>query len=563
MAPMARISRRASLRMLGLASVGGLAAACQILPTARPTTVAEAPTPAPTSTATAMPTVAPTGVASAVPGLSVGVSGARVAIDLDADTLDPAGQTNPTIASIVDHMAETLVRANTDGSLGPGLARSWTVSADAKTFIFDLRPDVVFHDGSPLTAEAAAGSLRRFLGAQLRVPLRAPFDASLVDTVSAVDPKTLRVTLKQTSRVFLAKLSATELAIVSPAHARAYPDTFNDEPIGTGPYRFKERRRGESVVLERFDRYWGRPPALPTLQFRIVPEAATRQSLLLANQVEVMVQPTLADLPALAKNAQVSVLTTPTARTAFVALDLTLPGGTPLAIKKVRQALNFAIDRDAIIRNVLFGTATPLDAPLAPGVSGYARVGSYAYDPNRARSLLSEGGTPRLQLRFLHLTGRSVSDALAAQIAQAVAGYLHDAGADTDLIGADWASFLAAVNVPEDRGTAHMHLFNWTPALLDASQAMTQFVRGQWPPQGLATSHYWNPKVELLVSQAERERDDARRQELYAEAERIVWDDAPWIFLWSPSMTLVHTSRVKGLTALPTEKFSAAYLEPA
>lgn len=559
---MARISRRAALRTLGLASVGGLAAACQISPTTLPTTVAGPPAPTLTPTATVVPTVAATRVASAVPSVSLGVSGARVAIDLDADTLDPAGQTNPTIASIVDHIAETLVRANPDGSLGPGLAQSWTVSTDARTFTFDLRRGVVFHDGSPLTAAAAAASLERFLGAQLRVPLRAPFDPTLVDTVNAVDANTLRVRLKQASRVFLAKLAATELAIVSPAHARAYPDTFNDEPIGTGPYRFKERRRGESVVLERFDGYWGRPPALPTLQFRIVPEAATRQSLLLANQVEVMVQPTLADLPSLAKNAQIGVMRTPTARTAFVALDLTLPGGTPLSIKKIRQALNFAIDRDAIIRNVLFGTATPLDAPLSPHVSGYARVGSYAYDLNRARSLLSEGGAPRLQLRFLHLTGRSVNDVLAAQVAQAVAGYLHDAGVDTDLVGADWATFLAAINVPEDRGIAHMHLFNWTPALLDASQAMTQFVRSQWPPQGLATSHYWNPKVELLVSQAERERDDARRQELYAEAQRIVWDDAPWIFLWSPSMALVHTSRVKGLTAFATERFSLAAAEP-
>jgi peptide/nickel transport system substrate-binding protein len=122
---------------------------------------------------------------------------------------------------------------------------------------------------------------------------------------------------------------------------------------------------------------------------------------------------------------------------------------------------------------------------------------------------------------------------------------------------------VAAINVPDDKGSAHMHLFNWAPAFLDASQQMTQFVRGQWPPQGLATSHYWNPKVELLVSQAARERDDQKRLDQYAEAQRIVWDDAPWIFLWSPSFVMVQSARLKGIVALPTEKFSVASAEPA
>jgi peptide/nickel transport system substrate-binding protein len=212
---------------------------------------------------------------------------------------------------------------------------------------------------------------------------------------------------------------------------------------------------------------------------------------------------------------------------------------------------------------VLFGAATPLDAPMASTLVGYSRIGGYGYDPNRARQLLLEGGTPQLQLRFMHPTGRSMQEALAAQLAQAVAGNLRDVGVDTELIGSDWASFLAAVNVPEDKGSAHMHLFNWAPVLLDASQQMTQFVRSQWPPAGLATSHYWNAKVDLLVSEAAREPDDQTRNDEYAQAQRIVWDDAPWIFLWSPSFLLVHSARLDGITSLPTEKFSVAYVQSA
>src|SRR5262249_7373159 len=209
-------------------------------------------------------------------------AGLRLAIDQDPDTLDPAGQTNPIASSIVEHLAETLVRRQPDGTLGPGLARRFTQSPDGKTYTFELRPDVEFHDGSALDAEAAALSLNRFLDARLRVSMRAPFDTNLVAAVTPLDPLTLRITLKDRSRLFLQKLAATELAIVSPGHARAFPDSFNEEPIGSGPYRFKERRKGESVVLERFDRYWGKRPHYPQIQFRIVPEVATRESLLLA-----------------------------------------------------------------------------------------------------------------------------------------------------------------------------------------------------------------------------------------------------------------------------------------
>jgi peptide/nickel transport system substrate-binding protein len=315
-------------------------------------------------------------------------------------------------------------------------------------------------------------------------------------------------------------------------------------------------------VLERFDRYWGKRSTFPALQFRIVPEVATRESLLLAKQVEAIIEPPLSDLPALQSSPALKVVQTPTARSTFIAMDLTLPDGTPLTIKKVRQALNYAVDRDGIIRNVLFGAATPLDAPMASTLLGYSRIGGYGYDPGHARQLLMDGGTPQLQLKMLYPTGRSMQEALFAQVAQAVAGNLHDVGVETELIGQDWATFLAAINVASDKGTAHMHLFNWSPALLDASQQMTQFLRSQWPPAGLATSHYWNPKVELLVSEAAREADDQKRQEEYAEAQRIVWDDAPWVFLWSPSFLLVHSARVGGLTAAPTEKFSAANAEP-
>src|SRR5690242_15853461 len=158
------MKRRAALRVLGVGGLASLAAACTIA-------IPSAPTVAPTDEPpTPQPTVAPTDV-SATPGI-------RLAIDLDPDTLDPAGQTNPVSSSIVEHLAETLVRLQPDGSIAPGLARRFTQSTDGKMFTFELRPDVEFHDGSLLDAEAAALSLNRFLDPRLRVSMRAPFDTN-------------------------------------------------------------------------------------------------------------------------------------------------------------------------------------------------------------------------------------------------------------------------------------------------------------------------------------------------------------------------------------------------
>ena len=550
-------TRRQALRLLGVGvGAAALAAACQLAPPAAgpaPTAVSALPAAPPTPLPT--PTLAPTR-----PAL---LSGMRIAIDVDPDTLDPAGQTNATVQSLVDYLTEPLVRLQPDGSLGPGLAEKWERSPDGRAYTFSIRRGVRFHDRAILDADAVKLSLDRFLNPQLKVPLRAPFDAGLVEAVVVVDPSTVRVQLREPFRLFLHKLAGTEMGIVSPAHAHAYPDSYNEEPAGTGPYRFKERRKGESVVLERFEGYWARKPFYPQVQFRIVPEVATRESLLLANQVDMIIQPPLSDIPSLQRSDSLRVLLGPTSRTTFVAMDLTLPGGTPLSIKKVRQALNHAIDREGLIRTLLFGAAVPMDAPMAPSLAGYTRTGPYTYDPGRARQLLMEGGTPQLLLKFIHPTGRSMQDALAAQVAQGVASNLHEVGVTTELTGYDWPSYLAAINVPEDRGVAHLHLFGWTPAFLDASQQLTQFTRAQWPPQGLATSHYTNPRVEALLDQSASEPDTQKRQDLYAEAQRIVWDDAPWVFLWVPSFPLAYTSRITGITTLPTEKFSAVYAEPS
>src|SRR5919202_6022675 len=231
-------TRRQALRLLGVgAGAAALAAACQLAPPTAgpaPTSASLAPAtavpPTPLPTATPAPTLVPTAVAA--------LTGMRIAIDVDPDTLDPAGQTNATVQSVVDYLFEPLVRLQPDGSLAPGLAEKWERSPDGRAYTFSLRQGVRFHDRAILDADAVKLSLDRFLNPQLKVPLRAPFDAGLVEAVVVVDPSTVRGQLKDSFRLFLHKHAGTEMGIVSPAHAHAYPDSYSEEPSGTGPYRF-------------------------------------------------------------------------------------------------------------------------------------------------------------------------------------------------------------------------------------------------------------------------------------------------------------------------------------
>ncbi len=573
-----RLGRRHLLRLFGLsAAMIGVGAACAQQPAPAPAKPAEAkPTEAPKPAAPAAPAAPakpaeapkpaeaakPTQAAPAQPGPAAPAGAAfRIAIGVDPDTLEPAGQTTTTVQNIVDYMVEPLVALQPDGKVAPALAEKWETSPDGKTYTFTLRKGVKFHDGTDLDAEAVKLSYERILNPEMKVAVRDPFTRERVESVTAVDPGTVRVQLKDPVGPMLAKLAGTEMAILSKAHAQKFPTSYNEEPIGTGPYKFKERRKGESVTIEQNPAYWGKKPHYGSVTFRVVPEAATRESLLLANQVEMIILPPISDIPALQRNNNVKVLLAESNRTIFIAMDQTLPGGTPLKDKKVRQALNHAVDKEGIIKSVLFGAATPMDAPMSTALFGYAKQTPYAYDPNKAKQLLQEAGwNAGTTLKFLHPTGRYVQD---AQAAQAVAGNLRDVGVNTELATSDWPTYIAQINVPEDKGTAHMHLLGWAPGILDAFQQMVQFTSTSWPPKGLSTSHFTHPRVEELLEQAIKDPSQDKRKELYTEAQKIVWDEAPWIFLWVQNFPIVHSAKVKNVTSLPTEKFYALYAEPA
>jgi peptide/nickel transport system substrate-binding protein len=483
-----------------------------------------------------------------------------IAIGVDPDTMDPMRQTTTTVQNIVQMVVETLVIVDTSGKINPYLATSWQTASDGLSWSFTLKSGVKFSDGAPFNAAVVKTNLDRVLATGQTCPLCGPLRD--IQSVDAIDDTHVKVSLKKPIAPLLGLLTEVTFGFLSPSTIAVGTDNYKqqEKPVGTGPYLFTEKVKGDHVTLTRNDQYWGPKPNYKTQYFKIVPEAATREALVLAGQADVILLPPASDLPSLQKNSSVKVILAPGDRTIFLAFNNQT--GTPLLQKpEVRQALNYAVNKEAIIKSILFDAASPMDAPMAPSLFGYCKVGSYPYDVNKAKQMLSAAGASNLSIKFWAPTGRYIQD---FQAAQAVANDLRAVGVNVDgPKTSDWPSYLGTINVPPAQAKTDLHLLGWAPGYLDASQAMVQFQSTMWPPKGLATSYYSNPEVDKLLARANSNSDQAARQADYCAASKLVWNDAPWIFLWVQRFPMVTTSKVTGVQSIPTESFYTVYASPA
>jgi ABC-type transport system substrate-binding protein len=478
-----------------------------------------------------------------------------IGIGVDLDTVDPAQQTTTTVQNVVDYGVETLTDLDQEGEPQPGLATSWETSEDGKVFTLQLREGVTFHDGTPFDAEAVKFNLDRIRDPKITVPIGGAF--TVIEEVEVVDEATVTLRLKYPDPSLANNLGITTAGIVSPTSATEEGNTYGNivNPVGTGPYVFKSFRKGDKAVFEKYDDYWGEKPYYDTVEFKIIPEGNSREAVLRSGEAQMIMNPPVTDLEALESDPEIEVLTAPSDRAVFVAFNNSKP---PFDEVKVRQALNYAVDKESIVKNVLFDTVDVMDSPLASTLNGYCSVGSYEYDPEKAKELLAEAGAEDLSVTFGTPSGRYLQD---KQAAQAIASQLREVGVDATIRTTDWPSYLAGTN--EKDGPYDMHLLGWAPGALDAPTQFQMFQKEQWPPNGLATAFYTSEKAESLIAEGSQELDDEKRNKLYCEAQEQIWEEAPWLFLWSQTLVLAHSSDVAGISYIPNEKFDTVYAHPA
>jgi ABC-type transport system substrate-binding protein len=513
----------------------------------------------------APPATAPTQPAAAASTAPVAGGKLVVANDIALASLDPARTSGANTKIWIQHIFDTLVEYDMTQPnlpympLRPGLAESWTVSPDGLTYTFKLRSGVKFHDGKPFTSAAAKATFDRALDANssLADPKAKAGLTSLLGQVAsaaAPDPQTLSVTLKAPFASFLTVVADQQLSIIDPDQVtKGGLDAIEQAPNGTGPFKFTSRD-DKSMTLTRNADYWGAKPYLDTVNVVAITDDATRAAALKAGEVDYVLLVGLDQIASLQSTPTVKIDFASPPSPVFWMLN-TRDGAT--ANKLVRQALNYAIDREAIVKNIYAGAgARPLGGPIPVGNPAYdASLDIYSYNPEKAKQLIAQSGVP-LPIKLPNLIlpsagGSSSAFTLAADVLQQ---QLKAVGVEVTFDRLEVAASIAKARPGFTAETAG-HSTSWTTNTHDLFWIEQLYGKSFHPPAGAVRGWYDNPKVNELLNTGRGEPDQAKRVGIYREVAKLIADDAPWLWIVQDKYPRGYGTNVQGLLMMPSYYF--------
>lgn len=504
-----------------------------------------------------------------VAGTAFGQRSLVVGTVRDAVNLDPAVAVATTDYNIFDAIYEGLVtyqrvvdgEGNVTATLdfAPALATSWESSDDGLTWTFHLREGVTFHDGTPFNADAVKYTFERAIrmGTGLTWQISEMLD---IGDIEVVDDYTVAFHLDEPYAPFLDTLRLPVAYIVSPTAVEAnggITDGQRNEwmvnnAVGTGPYILESRANDDRTVLVANPNYWGEGPHLDRITVRIVPDPATLRLLVSRGEVQLVVfglswldMLDLANAPGISLYVQDAF---PEIRIAPFNVQEP-PFDDPL----VRRAVAHAIDYQAIIDGVMLGQAVRLTSAIPNGTFGHdPTLEVYQYDPERARQLLAEAGYPD---GFTFELAYPSADQERFEVSTVMQANLAAVGVNAELVGYAWPALLEKW----DTGNYTLSVGKWAPTADPHSRVFGLLTCGSWGASG-NYGRYCNERVDELAEQAVRTVDREERAAVYAELQRVVMDDAPWLFLYQPKRGFVLADGVKGFHIPPVESIAWQYV---
>lgn len=463
-----------------------------------------------------------------------------IAQGIDPDTLDPHLTSSSAVWSITLNIYDTLQTRDKDGKLRPGLATS-IKNIDPKTWEVKLREGVKFHNGESFDANAVKFSIERMLDPNLKSVLTSTLNT--IASVEVVDPLTVRIVTKAPDPILPSRLSMQTAQILPPKYAaEAGKEGLAKKPIGAGPYRFVSWQKDEEVVLEAVPDHW-RQPKIQRVVFKPIPEGAARVAALKTGAVDIAAAIPPADFASIANGDRTFGINVMSNRSFLLNLD-TL-NFEPFKDKRVRQALNYAIDKDAIVKNTLGGYGRPIGCSVIPEAFGYdpnvCKV--YPYDPDKAKALLAEAGYPNgFEVGYDSTDGRYPQD---KEIATVVAGQLAKVGIKVNVQTFEWGSFYEGVQAKK---RAPIHDIGMSTELFDADNTMSLHFKS-----GTIWSRWKNDEFDQLVETARSTVDEAQRKQAISRAIQIQNEEAPMVFLHQIAYLYGVNKRVKGWQPNNTE----------
>lgn len=446
-----------------------------------------------------------------------------IGVVLEPPHLDPTA----TAAGAVDEILyanvfEGLTRIGPNGEVLPGLAESWDISEDGKVYTFKLREGVTFHDGTTFDAEDVKFTLERAIAEDSVNAQKILFAA--IETVEAVDPQTVKVTLKQPQGSFLYNMGWGDAIIVAPESA----ETNKEKPVGTGPFRFDRWAKGASVTLTRNPDYWGEAVALEKAEFRFVPDAAAAIPALLSGDVQAFPNIPAGDaLPQIESDPRFKIVIGATEGETILGMN---NAKAPFDNLQVRQAISHALNREEIILGASNGHGVPIGSHFSPANEAYEDLtGTYPHDVEKAKALLAEAGladgfsaTIKLPPTTYARTGGEI-----------VASQLREVGINLEIIPLEWAQWLEQVFTNKD--------FDLTIISHTEPNDIEIYGRDDY------YFSYNNPGFKTVMAELDAASDPALRQELYRKAQRIIAEDAVNGFLFQLPKIGVWDAKLEGL----------------
>ncbi len=454
----------------------------------------------------------------------------RVGIDAQSERID---------SLIFDYLLARDEQLN----VAPSLAERWEVP-DPLTYIFHLHRGVKFHDGRPLTARDVKWTFDSLLTGKIRSTRAGAY--RLVDRVDAPDEFTVIFRMKETDAAILWNLSEGAVGIVPYGSG----DEMTRNPIGSGPFKFVSAETDREVVIERNDEYWGEKPKLARVRFAVVPDATTEALELRKGSGDIAVNSLTSDtVLTLAREPSLAVEIAPGTEVQYLGFNLRDP---ILRNVRVRQAIAYALDRRPMIEYLWRGEAEPARSVLPPQSWAYdGHVASYDHDPAKANQLLDAAGYPVVNGVRFHITMKTSTTESTRLMVAVMQQQLREVGIALDIRSFESATFFSDVQ----HGAFQMYGLRWIGGNEDPDIFEYAFHSSRFPPNGANRVFYSNPKIDALIDKGRREVDPSVRKPIYAEVQRILADDLPYVNLWYLDNVLVHTRRVRNLKLNPAGNY--------
>lgn len=453
----------------------------------------------------------------------------------DVTSLDPHIGKESSAVVVTNHIYDTLVDIDLDtGTIIPQIAESWEVISPTE-YRFHIRKGLKFHNGEDLTAEDVKFSLDRAIASAA-----VAYIVDFIDTVTVEDDYTVFITLDAPYAPCLRNLAVPFAAIVPKDYVSANPDILKTAPVGSGPYKFVSWTQNDSVTMVANEDYYAGAPLTKNIIMKVIPEASQRTIALQTGEIDIAYDLTTNDMKIVRGDKNLIALEQPSLTCYYITLN---QRKKPFDDKRVRQAINYAIDRQLLIDTVNNGAGTPADNIIAPAVFGYANVGAYEYNPEKAKALLAEAGYPNGFKCTLWVNNNQAR----VEMCQAVQAMLKDIGIDCSVEILEFGAFIQRTSA----GEHDMGYFGWFTATKDGDYTFYSLEHSSQQGPAGNRSFMNDPVVDKLVETGRQTTDEQTRLDAYAKLAEVLKDEANNVTIMYDTMRVGTTNKVQGFMLDP------------